>query len=131
MTVHASVSFAASPSGYDIGGNRAHLCPEILNAKPGPRYMISYTKQPVWAAGVLAYEFAGHKSPFESGAHDQRGYQVDQLPPLKFTYCKNSRFCQSLPPDFTSLVKRMLEMEASDRPSLQTCLARAEGLNTV
>ena len=33
-------------------------------AKPGPRKIVFYVKQPVWAAGVLAYELAGHPSPF-------------------------------------------------------------------
>lgn len=46
-------------TGYNPGGNNAHLAPEILNAKPGPKRFINYTKQPVWAAGVLAYELAG------------------------------------------------------------------------
>lgn len=110
------------PSGYDIGGNRAHLSPEVLNSKPGPRSSISYTKQAVWAAGVLGYEFAGHKNPFESGTIDSRGYNVDELPPLKYTYCKNSKFCQPLHADFTALVKEMLQMEVYDRLTLQSCL---------
>ena len=46
-------------SGFGAGGNTAHLAPEVLNAKPGPRKFLDYRKQPVWAAGVLAYELAG------------------------------------------------------------------------
>ena len=115
-------------AGYDIGGNRAHLSPEVLNSKPGPRSYISYSRQAVWAAGVLAYEFAGHKNPFESGTIDQRGYHIDNLPPLKFTYCKNTKYCQPLPRDFTMLVRSMLEMEHSDRPDLQTCLKAISAL---
>lgn len=112
------------PTGIDVGGNNAHLAPEILNARPGPRKFINYTKQPVWAAGVLAYEFAGHRSPFQSGvsAIDQRGYSVNELPPLRYTYCNNSKYCQALPYDLTALVKSMLEMNPSDRPLLQSCL---------
>lgn len=112
------------PTGIDVGGNNAHLAPEILNARPGPRKFINYTKQPVWAAGVLAYEFAGHRSPFQSGvsAIDQRGYSVNELPPLRYTYCNNSKYCQALPSDLTALVKSMLEMNPSDRPLLQSCL---------
>lgn len=45
--------------GFGAGGNTAHLAPEILNAKPGPKKFLDYSKQPVWAAGVLAYELAG------------------------------------------------------------------------
>ena len=115
-------------SGYDIGGNRAHMCPEVLNAKPGPRGTISYIKQPVWAAGILAYELAGHTSPFEAGTLDQRGYDIDQVPPLKFTYSKNSKFCQSLPSGLTALVRNMLLVEACDRPTIQSCLKTVNSL---
>ena len=47
-------------AGFGAGGNTAHLAPEILNAKPGPKKFLDYSKQPVWAAGVLAYELAGN-----------------------------------------------------------------------
>ena len=70
------------------GGNEAHLAPEVLNVRSGPRKVIDYNKQPVWAAGVLAYELAGHFSPFEGGEIDQRSYDVSSLPPLKTTYCQ-------------------------------------------
>ena len=49
----------SSVAGFSAGGNTAHLAPEILNAKPGPKKYLNYSKQPVWAAGVLAYELAG------------------------------------------------------------------------
>lgn len=55
--VPSTVTFLTA--GYNPGGNNAHLAPEILNAKPGPKRFIDYSKQPVWAAGVLAYELAG------------------------------------------------------------------------
>ena len=119
---------AITSTGYDIGGNRVHLCPEVLNSKPGPRKSISYAKQPVWSAGILAYELAGHPSPFESGTLDQRGYDIDQVPQLKFTFCKNSKFCQVLPNGFTALVKSMLAMEPSSRPTLQSCLKTISAL---
>ena len=110
-----------STAGADIGGNRAHLCPEILNSRPGPRKSVSYVKQPVWAAGVLAYELAGHQSPFTAGTIDQRGYIVEQLPQLKYTHCKSSRYAQELPREFTILVRKMLEIEPSARPTLTEC----------
>lgn len=110
--------------GLDTGGNGAHLAPEILNSKPGPRSYLNYSKQPVWAAGVLAYELAGHPSPFKAGTIDQRGYADDELPPLKFTYCKNSIHCEQLPPEFTRLVQSMLQPSPSDRPSLKECLSK-------
>ena len=106
----------------DIGGNRAHLAPEILNSKPGPRNYLDYSKQSVWAAGVLAYELAGHPSPFKAGTIDQRGYGVDELPPLKFTFCKSSNYCQRLPSELTRLVVSMLQPDMDDRFSLQRCV---------
>ena len=108
-------------AGADIGGNRAHLCPEILNARPGPKKFISYKKQPVWAAGVLAYELAGHPSPFAAETIDQRGYTVDQLPSLQFTHCKYSKYTQKLPREFTDLVRSMLDIEPTTRPTLANC----------
>ena len=56
VPVHVCVLSA----GFGAGGNTAHLAPEILNAKPGPKKFLDYSKQPVWAAGVLAYELAGN-----------------------------------------------------------------------
>ena len=71
-----------------IGGNDAHFAPEILNTRPGPGRVLNYQKQPVWAAGVLAYELAGHGNPFQNPKIDQRAYDVRSLPPLSSTYCQ-------------------------------------------
>lgn len=108
--------------GFDIGGNAAHLAPDILNCKIGPRSRLNYSKQPVWAAGVLAYELAGHQSPFQSGTIDQRGYGIHQVPSLKTTYCSNPSYCQPLPAELTKLVQSMLQSDPKDRPTLQHCL---------
>ena len=107
--------------GFDIGGNHAHLAPEVLNSRP-PRNMLDYSKQPVWAAGVLAYELAGHPSPFASGVLDQRGYTANQLPPLENTHCRNNSFSERLPTELSRLVHSMLKFDRIDRPSLQHCL---------
>ena len=63
------------------------MAPEILNTKARPGKVLDYSKQPVWAAGVLVYELAGHDSPFKDGRVDQRGYNEDNLPPLATTNC--------------------------------------------
>jgi hypothetical protein len=110
--------------GFSAGGNTAHLAPEILNAKPGPKKYLNYSKQPVWAAGVLAYELAGHKNPFQSGTIDQRSYSVQDVPPLKYTYSTHSKFCQSLDGQLGSVVRDMIQAEPCDRPTLQDCLKR-------
>ena len=123
------IAVQSSPlSGAEAGGNNAHLCPEVLNARPGPRKTIQYKKQPVWAAGVLAYELAGHPNPFEKGTIDQRGYSIDQLPPLNDTYCKHTRYCQPLPQAFGTLVQGMLQPETSDRTPLSDCLFRLQNI---
>lgn len=70
------------------GGNEAHLAPEILNVRPAPGKFLDYTKQPVWEVGVLAYELAGHRSPFERSSIDQRAYNMGSLPRLLSTYCQ-------------------------------------------
>ena len=59
LKVYNCASTSRLYTGYSPGGNTAHLAPEILNAKPGPKRYIDYSKQPVWAAGVLLYELAG------------------------------------------------------------------------
>jgi serine/threonine protein kinase len=105
------------------GGNEAHLAPEILNERPGPGKVLNYTKQPVWAAGVLAYELAGHTNPFSSNI-DQRGYDVSSLPCLSSTYCQGSVNVQTLPRSMTTLVESMLEFDSSKRPTLNEALQR-------
>lgn len=111
--------------GLDIGGNEAHLGPEILNARPGPNRILSYLKQPVWSAGVLAYELAGHRNPFETGRLDQRAYEVVNIPPLEYTYCAAAVHCQRLPQKFSSLVQSMLAPDPVNRPTLTEALQRA------
>ena len=106
-------------TGMVSGGNPAHLAPEVLNARPGPRKRISYRKQPVWAAGVLAYELSGHLSPFES--IDQQAYSTSSLPPLKNT--KGASGSQdTIPSALTSLVQSMLDFKPESRPTLDNAL---------
>ena len=110
--------------GLDIGGNEAHLGPEILNARPGPNRILSYLKQPVWSAGVLAYELAGHRNPFEAGQLDQRAYEVCNVPPLEYTFCAATVNCQRLPQKFSSLVQSMLAPDPGSRPTLANALQK-------
>ena len=110
-----------------IGGNTAHLSPEVLNTRPGQ--LISYLKQPVWAAAVLAYELAGHSSPFEGGNVDQRGYHISEVTALETTMCKKSDKKQSLPPALTKLVCEMLDSDPDRRPTLRACLKRVSEIN--
>ena len=73
---------------------------------------------------TLFSQTPGHQNPFQSGTIDQRGYSIDALPPLKYTYCTHSKFCQPLNSKLTALVRDMLQVEPTDRPSLQDCVKR-------
>lgn len=78
------------------GGNEAHLSPEILNTRPKPGNFLNYSKQPVWEAGVLAYELAGHRSPFKQSSIDQRAYNASALPSLIATRSQVWTLCNTL-----------------------------------
>lgn len=108
------------------GGNNAHLAPEVLNARPGRGQYISYSKQPVWAAGVLAYELCGHPSPFD-GNTDQTAYTESALPYLKTTAGRNDARA-TLPAGITKLVHSMLAYDPDKRPSLRDVLRRVSDL---
>ena len=68
--------------------------------------------------------FSGHPNPFQSGTIDQRGYNIGDVPPLKYTYSVHSKHCQPLDRRLTDLAHDMLQMEPTDRPSLQECVKR-------
>jgi len=112
----------------DIGGNEAHLAPEIISSRPGSKRYLHYSKQPTWAAGVLAYELAGHKNPFLELAFSQSSYSIQDVPPLKKTFCRQARYCEELPARLTDLVRTMLDPDPDRRPSLQQCLNTVETL---
>ena len=100
----------------------------MLNARKGRGRFVSYLKQPVWAAGVLAYELAGHKNPFEGGNIDQRGYSILEVPALRHTYCKEMKYHQPLPPGLTKLVAEMLDVDPGRRPTLKDCIKRVSAM---
>lgn len=72
----------------------------------------------------MYFLLSGHKNPFQSGTIDQRGYNIDDVPPLKYTYSEHSKYCQPLDRRLTFLARDMLQLEPSNRPSLQDCLKR-------
>ena len=85
-TLSLSLSLSLSAA-IPKGGNEAHLAPEILNERCGRNKSLNYSKQPVWAAGVLAYELAGHQNPFY-GSKDQRAYDERNITKLTATFSK-------------------------------------------
>uniref|UniRef100_A0A0M3HRC9 non-specific serine/threonine protein kinase n=1 Tax=Ascaris lumbricoides TaxID=6252 RepID=A0A0M3HRC9_ASCLU len=40
----------------ELGGNIAHLPPEVVNAQPSSSTWINYSKADIWAAGLIGYE---------------------------------------------------------------------------
>ena len=97
------------------GGNPAHLAPEVHNSRPGRGRMVDYSKQSVWAMGVLCYEMCNHPSPFEGGL-DQCGYDSKDLPPL--VSVRTSLGTGSiLPAGYQELVKSLLHFESQRRPT--------------
>lgn len=106
------------------GGNQAHLAPEVQNVREGPRKFISYEKQPVWAAGVLAYELSGAQNPFFQDTIDQLAYSESSLPTLSSTCCTNPSRREKLPSDLGKLVRSMLAYEPTQRPTLTEALQR-------
>ena len=116
--------------GLAPGGNQLHLAPEVLNSfnaaiRGGRGGNISYSRQEVWAVGVMVYEMAVRTPPFPDYPNDCRSgpdhsivYDDAKLPPLPAAYDKA----------FTTLVANMLKFDPSARVSAQEALAQAEAL---
>ncbi|VDM25995.1 unnamed protein product [Toxocara canis] len=45
-----------SNANMELGGNVAHLPPEVVNAEPSEATWIDYSKADIWAAGLIGYE---------------------------------------------------------------------------
>ena len=82
----------------------------------------------MWAAGVLNYELAGHANPFQSLEFSQHSYSMDELPPLRKTYCTQQSFCEALPQELIDLTQAMLDPDEDKRPTLGRCLNVVEKL---
>ena len=100
-------------------GNKSHQSPEILTARPGLNRYFNYKRFSVWAAGVLAFEMAGHISPFLTGQVDQEDYSTFELSRLTFTRSRDHMEASRLPPRFTNLVWQMLEYSWEKRLSIR------------
>lgn len=111
-------------SGLFVGGNHMHLAPEVLNAwdalrraPAGTTGTISYLRQEVWAAGVLAYELATGVPPWPDYPHDCGGagrvaYDTAALEPLSSSY----------PAELRRLILRMLSLDPVSRPTADKAL---------
>lgn len=106
--------------GGSVGGNPAHMPPELLNAVAGTT--IKCDSQDLWASGVMVYEMACGVSPFEFDTIDQKGYRMKDIPQLRI---KNEKAGETNPLDvvfpvkFCELVMSLLEFEPSKRPTVQ------------
>ena len=125
--------------GVQVGGNRAHLAPEVLSAahkcrsnpsKPG---VIDYSKQGSFAAGILVCEVAtgDHPLPDYPLGYSQQGvihYTPQDLSPLPPLY----------PKSFRSIVGDLLQAEPDKRLSLseaakqlKVCCLRKQSVSSV
>jgi serine/threonine protein kinase len=105
--------------GSSLGGNPAHIPPELLNAQAGN--MVECGSQDLWASGVMVYEMACGVSPFCD--LDQRGYRMSDLPDLRIKNEKGCKVDVVFPVEFSEMVKLILEFEPSNRPQVQEVIA--------
>ena len=102
--------------GGSLGGNPAHMAPEILNASPNS--LVDCSRQDVWAVGVLIHEICGQR-PFAK--LDQRGYKTADIPKLP-------RLDRDFPQEFCKLVNSLLDFKPELRPSAGVAVSRVETL---
>ena len=107
-----------------IGGNKAHLSPEVLTVynkirqSSSGEWNIDYSQQEAWAVGVLAYEIAMGRHPFVDyplgHTHSNKGvsYSHDAIPPLPTDY----------PKAFCSIIRELLHPSMSERMSIKEAL---------
>ena len=106
-----------------VGGNRAHLSPEVLNAyhtcrQEGRQSMnINYSKQSAFAAGVVIFEMAHGDHPLEEYplGHTREGkisYEEKEIQLLSSDYPERLR----------KVAKQMLFYEPSTRLSISNAL---------
>ncbi|XP_065831718.1 cyclin-dependent kinase 11B-like [Oscarella lobularis] len=102
--------------GGSLGGNPAHMAPEILNASPNS--LVDCSRQDVWAVGVLIHEICGQR-PFAK--LDQRGYKTADIPKLP-------RLDRDFPREFCALVNSLLDFKLVLRPSADVAVSKIETL---
>ena len=114
--------------GLSVGGNRAHLSPEVLTGyhrcrtTPGPQKKISYKKQAAFAAGVLIHEII-------TGEHPLEDYPLSQMLDGKVSY-STSAMCLKIPPTYPSqfqqTVKGLILSNESERMDVSVALSNVE-----
>ena len=117
------------------GGNPAHLAPEILHshnaqlARAVMRMQHDYSRQPVWALGVLCCEIVLGEHPFDSyptgfEAFTERGggRGGGEMAPC-FCVAQGDIVARGMPREFATLVQRMVDHRARLRPSLNEVYA--------
>ena len=102
--------------GGSLGGNSAHMAPEILNALPNS--LVDCSRQDIWVVGVLIHEICGQR-PFAK--LDQRGYKTYDIPKLP-------RLDRDFPQEFCTLVNSLLDLKPELRPSADVAVSKIETL---
>ena len=113
--------------GVQMGGNRAHLAPEVLSAghlcryEPSRYNSIDYSKQASFAVGILICEIASAEHPLPDyplgfTKHGTVKYTTQDLYPLPEFY----------PKSFRSIVGDLLRVEPNVRLSLSEAMKQLE-----
>lgn len=91
-------------------GTPYYLSPEMVEGKPYS------TKADIWALGVVLYQLASFKLPFEANSLPVLALKIlkGSFPPLPSHYSK----------DFKALLLQMLQVDQKKRPSLETILLK-------
>ena len=110
--------------GMSVGGNRAHLAPEVCSShyrcrtNPKENKVIDYSKQPSFAVGVLLYEMAVGEHPLPdyplAWSRDAGQVTFSKADISSLPACHSSSFC--------SLVSGLLDPEPSLRTTLHDAL---------
>lgn len=125
--------------GVHVGGNRAHLAPEVLSSyhkcrhNPSKYKNIDYSKQASFAVGILTCEIAigDHPLPDYPLGYSVQGtvqYAIEDLTPLPQFY----------PKSFRSIINDMLRLDPTKRLALneamnqlKVCCLRKQSTSTV
>ena len=124
-----------------IGGNVAHMAPEVYNAVQSPRGIITvnYSGQPVFEAGVLLWELATLTHPIPG--YPMAASCVTGRPPnTRVSYsatlaCSDEGIVRALteygyPTGFPQLIASMVAPDPTDRPSLSQAAVTFHSLFT-
>jgi len=103
-----------------MGGNTAHLAPEIQNSwkiKRTPPNM-NYSKQPSWELGVICHEIATLEHPFSTYPQNYEAPPSLKVPPFDSSLLVQLEY----PEAFVQVVSKLLYNDPVERMDLNTAV---------